>query len=343
VAAAALHLDRERFELLGYCTQATMGPMTERLKGALPWADVTRLNDEALLARLREDRLDILVETIGNTPGNRATVLVRRAAPIQVTCIGDPRTSGLPTMDYRIVDEITDPPGSDHFCTEKLARLPGCFLCYEPHDDAPEPSRGSGSAGVVFGSFNVTDKTGPQVIETWARILREVPGSRMVMRAHGFRYPAVRELYAQRFAAGGIGPERLELTGHMPEMSRHLAQYHRIDIALDPFPYNGTTTTCDCLWMGVPLVTLRGSWHASRVGASLLTAVGLQELVAEDRDGLVRRAAALASDPARLDELHRTLRQRMAASPLGDAPAYAAKLGEAYRAMWRARCAEARR
>jgi predicted O-linked N-acetylglucosamine transferase (SPINDLY family) len=245
-------------------------------------------------------------------------------------------------MDYRIVDDITDPPGdSDALCTERLIRLPGCFLCYEPHDDAPADRASGGpsvSGAITFGSFNVPDKTGPAVIETWSAILNAVPGSRIVLRASGYRLPAVRDLYLGRFRAHGIDPARVEIGGHIGSMRDHLAQYHRIDIALDPFPYNGTTTSCDCLWMGVPLVALRGQWHAARVGASLLTAVGLGDLVAGTREEYVRIAVGLAQDRARLADVHRTLRARMAASPLGDARAYAGKLGNAYRVAWQRWC-----
>lgn len=339
VAAPALHLDRERFELRGYCTQPTMAQMTERLSGALPWVDVSALNDDALLARLRADQIDVLVETIGNTPGNRAAALARRAAPVQVSCTGDPRTTGLPTMDYRIVDEITDPPGSERFCTEKLWRLPGCFASYEPHDDAPPPRPPIGDEPVVFGSFNVQNKVGPRTVGAWARILAQVPGSRLILRGYGFQAPSIRTMYEQMFRGQGLDPARVEMSGTIPAMGEHLAQYRRIHIGLDPFPYNGTTTSCDCLWQGVPLVAFAGSWHAARVGASLLTAIGMPDLVAPDVDGYVRIAVELAHARNRLAEIHRTLRARMAASPLGDAPRCALALGDAYRATWRAYCA----
>ena len=250
------------------------------------------------------------------------TCLARRAAPIQVTCIGDPRTTGNPAIDVRLVDEITDPaPASDAYCTERLVRLPGCFLCYEPHEDAPPPRRPLDVDGafVTFGSFNVADKTGPAVLDLWARLLRETPGSRLILKSLSYRPPEARERILARFRAAGVDPGRVSIVAEEQSMADHLAWYRQVDIALDTFPYAGTTTTCDALWMGVPVVTLRGAWHPARVGASLLAAVGLPELVADDPDHYVRIAHALADDRERLAALHAGLRPRLAASPLLDA------------------------
>jgi protein O-GlcNAc transferase len=351
IAAPLLHLNQWEFEVRGYLTEPTYAHMTERLKHAVDgpgggWVDVSGMNDDALLARIRADGIDIIVDVAGNTMGHRQSVLARRAAPVQVTCIGDPRTTGNPAMDYRVVDDFTDPssnPDSDRYCTERLARLPRCFLCYEPHDDAGpfrppiDPTRGP----VTFGSFNVADKTGPSVVELWAKILGRVEGSRLLLKAASYRPAGVRERYLALFQGHGVDPSRVEILAEYSTMPEHFRTYSRIDIALDTFPYAGTTTTCDALWAGVPVVTLAGSWHVARVGVSLMNAVGLPELVGRDPEHYVQIAADLAADRVRLADLHRTLRQRMAGSVLLDAPAYGKRLGDAYRAMWREWCVKA--
>lgn len=344
VAAPLLHLDRARFDVRGYLTEPVAAHLTPRLRGAVAggWTDVSGLDDEALIARLRADGLDILVETAGNTAGHRQAALTRRGAPIQVTCIGDPRTTGNPAVDLRLVDDVTDPaPTADAYCTERLVRLPGCFLCYEPHEDSPPPRRPLDVDGafVTFGSFNVADKTGPAVLDLWARILRGAPGSRLTLKSLSYRPPEARERVLARFKAAGVDPGRVSLVAEEQSMADHLAWYRQVDIALDTFPYAGTTTTCDALWMGVPVVTLRGAWHPARVGASLLAAVGLPELVASDPDEYVRLTLDLAEDRARLAGLHAGLRPRLAASVLLDAKGYAARLGAALDGLWREFCA----
>lgn len=342
VAAPILHLDREQFDVFGYCTQPTIDRMSPRLAAAVEggWTDVSNFNDAALVRRLRADRVDILIETAGHTPGNRLLALARRAAPIQITCIGDPKTTGLPTMDYRIIDAVTDPPRADALCAEKLIRLPHCFLCYEPNEEAPPPrtpwpgSAVTSNAPITFGSFNVPAKLSPMTLATWARILAAVPHSRLILKPAGDRPATAASIHAA-FARAGIDPGRVGCLPFTPSPRDHLAAYHGIDIALDPFPYNGTTTTCDALWMGVPVVTLLGTSHPSRVGASLLAAAGVPELVASSYEDFIARAARLAAEPPHLAELHRTLRPRLSASRLCDAAGYAASLNDALRHAWR--------
>lgn len=347
VAPGILNLDRERFDLVGYLTQPTRERMNRRLLDAMPWVDVWNVDDEALLARIRADRVDILIETAGSTPGHRAAVVARRAAPVQVSYIGDPRTTGLSAVDWRIVDAVTDPPGSEPFCTERLARLPGCFLCYDPHEHAPpprppivdlDPSWLGPEAGITFGYFSTPDKCSAGTLDAWARILRELPGSRLMLKGAGYVHQAVRERFLAALKDRGVEGHRVAMHPATPAMHDHLAHYWRVDIALDSFPCTSTATTCDALWMGVPVVTLRGRWHAARVGASLLTAVGLPDLIADSVDDYVRIAVQLARDRVRLARLHRELRDRMAASPLGDARAHAGALGDALRRMWHDWC-----
>lgn len=345
VAAPLLHLDRWQFDVRGYLTEATLAHMSDRLRAAIDgrgWVDVSSLDDDALVRRIRADEIDILVETAGNTAGNRQAALALRAAPVQVTCIGDPRTTGNPAIDARVVDDITDPesdPAAASYCTERLVRLPGCFLCYEPHEEAPPPRSPIGDGPITFGSFNVTDKTGPQCVDVWAGILRNVPHARLVLKSLSYRPAAVRERFLSIFEERGVESGRVQIIAERSTMAEHLAAYGGIDIALDTFPYNGTTTTCDAMWAGVPVITLRGSWHVARVGASLLSAVGATDLIAETPEAYVQLACDLARNRSRLAELHRTLRERMARSVLTDAAGYAQRLGAAYRTLWRAWCA----
>jgi predicted O-linked N-acetylglucosamine transferase (SPINDLY family) len=191
---------------------------------------------------------------------------------------------------------------------------------------------------VTFGSFNNLPKTTPAVVALWARILHAVPGSRLVMKNRSFQDAATRERYAVQFAGHGIASDRLTFAGRIASVDEHLTWYHRLDIALDPFPYNGTTTTCEALWMGVPVITLAGRLHAGRVGVSLLTRVGLPELIAGNEDDYIQRAVELANAPDRLQTLRATLRQRLRASSLCDGPGFARDVEAAYREMWRRWC-----
>jgi predicted O-linked N-acetylglucosamine transferase (SPINDLY family) len=192
---------------------------------------------------------------------------------------------------------------------------------------------------VTFGSFNIITKVTTEVIACWANLLQQVPNARLMLKNKSFSDAAARKRYEAHFAAHGIAPERLELLGWIPNLTSHLALYSQIDIALDTFPYHGTTTTCQALWMGVPVITLAGATHAGRVGVSLLTRVGLPELIADSEDDYIHRATALARDLPRLTELRASLRQRMAQSPLCDGKAFARDVEAAYREMWREWCA----
>jgi predicted O-linked N-acetylglucosamine transferase (SPINDLY family) len=276
----------------------------------------------------------------GHAAKSRLLVFARKPAPVQVTWLGYPNTTGLKAIDYRMVDEVTDPvEEADAFASETLVRLPGGFLCYGGDDGAPAPgpvpSLTTGT--VTFGSFNSPPKLSPATLDAWAQVLTRLPEARLLLKGKPFADAATRALYHGRLAERGVGPERVELAPWLPEQA-HLALYDRIDIALDPFPYNGTTTTCQALWMGVPVVALRGDRHASRVGASLLTQIGLPDLIADSIGAYVEIAVALAGDPARLADLRHSLRLRMAASPLCDAGGFARKTEHAYRTMWQRWC-----
>jgi len=306
------------------------------------WVECATLSNEALDAEIRRRRIDVLVELGGHTSGSRLQTLDRKPAPVIVSAIGYPNTTGHPAVDWRLVDSVTDPPGSDSLCTERLARLDPCFLCYRPGEAAPEPTLPEDGTRVTFGSFNLTSKIREYTIELWGRVLAEVPGARLLIKARSLRDPAMRTRLLARLEAGGIDPARVETIAFTPTAAEHLALYSRMHVALDTTPYNGTTTTCEALWMGVPVVSLRGDRHAARVGASLLAAAGCPELVAGDADSFVRIARTLATDRARLAEYRLGLRDRLRASALLDADAYAARFHGAIRRAWQEHCAAGR-
>jgi protein O-GlcNAc transferase len=281
---------------------------------------------------------------------------------VQATYLGYPSTTGLPEVDYRIVDAITDPPQpgeADRWASEKLFRLDGCFVCYSGLNEVgslrpakasqpspaptspsslPPPNAQRATLPCTFTSFNASSKLSDHILNLWARILRAAPDSRLLLKARGLDDPWVRDRVLAILTGQGIDPARLELIGYVPSAAAHLALYSRAHLALDTYPYNGTTTTCEALWMGTPMITLAGPVHASRVGASLLAAAGLPELVADSDDGYVELAASLARDPDRMARLRSGLRERVAASPLCDAPGFTRKLEAAYRTMWRTWC-----
>jgi predicted O-linked N-acetylglucosamine transferase (SPINDLY family) len=337
--------DREHFEVYGYYTYAEADEVTAAMRElADGWLDCAELSDAQLADRIRADRIDILVDLAGHTVHHRLKVFALRPAPLQVTYLGYPNTTGLTSIDYRITDAKADPPGeADRLNVEKLARLPRSFLCYRPGPDlqiAEQPPAAQ-SGQLTFGCFNNFQKLSESFFSAAAKVLAAVPRSRLLLKARALGTPSVAQRVRDRFAGAGIDASRLELLGWESSPESHLAIYRRVDIALDSFPYNGTTTTCEALWMGVPVVAVRGDRHAGRVGASLLETVGLGELVARDVEDYVGIAARLAGDLARLARLRATMRDRLRASPLMDERGFVRELEDCYRAMWRERLAAA--
>jgi FkbM family methyltransferase len=334
--------NRQTVEVFCYAEVKRPDAVTARLQGlADHWIATVGLSDDALAERIRTDGIDILVDLAGHTGGNRLTVFARKPAPVQVTWLGYPNTTGLAAIDYRLVDAVTDPAGeADRWASETLLRLDDGFLCYGAPPDAPEPAAPPClDAGMVtFGSFNNPSKLSPATLDAWAMLLGRLPRARLLLKGKQFADAATRDLLLARLARRGIAAERIELAAWVPSSAAHLSCYERIDIALDPFPYNGTTTTCEALWMGVPVVTLQGDRHTGRVGASLLTRVGLTDFIAGSCERYVEIACALAGDPDRRSELRQSLRPRMASSPLCDSRAFARKMEETFRRMWRQWC-----
>jgi len=322
----------------------TPGPdaFSKRLRAhPVTWRDARGASDAELVSMIRRDGIDVLVELSGHSLGNRQTALAARAAPVQVSTLGYPATTGNPAVDVRLVDELSDPEGNEAWCTERLVRLERCAWCFS----APDRIAASGrdDAGPVrFGSFNNLAKTTPAVLDVWAAVLARVPGSTLTLKNGAFVDEETRERVGGELVGRGVERERLRLLAPTENAAGHLAAYHDLDIALDTFPYAGTTTTCEALWMGVPVVALAGVLHAGRVGVSLLGAMGLEELVAEDRGAYVEIAASLAADGDRLASLRATLRERMEGSVLMDRSSFCESLHAAYASMVEARAAEGR-
>jgi predicted O-linked N-acetylglucosamine transferase (SPINDLY family) len=334
--------DRAAFEYYVYSTAPRADTMTGSIRALTDaWRDVPRASDQQLVQQIRSDGVDILIELSGQTQGNKLSALRMRAAPVQVSYIGYPNTTGVPNIDDRVVDSLTDPGAADAFATETLLRLDPCFLCYTPSPAAPSPSPPPFvSAGhVTFGSFNSIKKLTPSTIELWCRLLREVEHSRLIIKSGGLSSQHAQDHLRGLIRSHDIDDGRFELHDRIDSKAEHLAAYSQLDLALDTFPYHGTTTTCEALWQGVPVVSLVGDRHASRVGLSLLSAVGLADLATSTPDDFVRVAAALARDPSRLAELRRTLRPNMQRSPLCDAAAFVTRFEALLRRMWRDHCA----
>jgi predicted O-linked N-acetylglucosamine transferase (SPINDLY family) len=336
--------NHDRSKIVPVCYSETRKPdaVTARLRShSAEWRDIYNMSDAQVVSQIRADGIDILIDLAGHMGDNRLTVFSRKAAPIQVSWLGYPNTTGLTTMDYRLTDPQADPPGlTDRYFTERLFRLPRGFLCYRPPESAPAvgPLPFSVTGKLTFGSFNNLSKITPATIALWSSILRAVPQSRLILKNASFTDIPTRQSYYQAFESHGIGRDRLEFRGLDLALIDHQSVYNQIDIALDPFPYNGATTTCEALWMGVPVVTLAGKMHAGRVGVSILTQMGLTDLIADSPDDYVQIATKLSNNPARLSELRNSLRHRMSVSPLCDAKAFTRAVEDAYRTMWRNWC-----
>jgi len=337
------HLDRARFEVFLYHDHPVVDATSERLrKLADHWRHIAGRAHAALETILRTDALDILVDLAGHTELNRLPLFARRIAPVQATYLGYPDTTGLRSMDFRLVDAITDPPGdADEFSTERLVRFAPTAWCYAPPEEAPLPAVPPAARGQppTFGCFNNFAKVTDEALRAWGRLLAALPGSRLLLKSFGLDSPALQAAARVRLAAAGVAPERAELLGHASTCAAHLAAYARVDVALDTFPYHGTTTTCEALWMGVPVVTLAGDRHASRVGVSLLQAAGHADWIAADWKEYGRIAAALAADPGRLAGGRGRLREELRRSPLLDHAGQAERLADALEEMIRVRSA----
>lgn len=330
--------DRDRFEIICYYNEHKVDDITRRIRAQSSlWREIAELDDDQTEALMLADRLDIVIDLAGHTGRNRLPVLARRVAPVQVTWLGYPNTTGLEAMDWRITDARADPaPSADAHHTERLFRMPEVFLSYRPPLTAPavSPAPSLEAGFVTFGAYNNFAKVSDELLGLWGQILRDLPTARLVMKTHALRDSAVQERVRERLEKAGCDLSRVALSGILPDLMDHFASFGKIDIALDSYPYHGTTTTCDSLWMGVPVITLAGDRHASRVGVSLLECVGAGELVAHSGTDYVARAVSLARDPARLSQWRSVLRDRMMATVLTDHRGFTRQLEDAYREMY---------
>lgn len=334
------HIDADALAVTAYANVATPDIVTEELRGLVgAWRDIRSCSDDVAASMIRDDGIDLLVDLAGHTADNRLLLFARRAAPVQISYLGYPATTGMAAMDARIVDTLTDPPGAEAHATERLCRLDRCFLAFAPTaypEISPSPAIERGS--VTFGSFNNLAKLNEGVVALWARVLAATPGSSLLLKHDASGDEGVQEHLLDSFAVHGIDRRRLRFVPRTPDLVSHLATYAEVDIALDPFPYTGTTTTCEALWMGVPVVTLAGGHHAARVGLSILSAAGFPAGIAADADDYVRTAVELARAPSLLAALRTMLRPGMAASPLCDGADLARAFAGVIRELWREWC-----
>ncbi len=332
--------DRDRFEVYCYSHAPRVDGVTELIRRhASQWRNTCGLSDERTAQIIREDQIDILVDLTMHMSRNRMLLFARKPAPVQVTYLAYCSTTGLDAIDYRFTDPHLDPTGSDDSIYQETSiRLPETYWCYQFDEHSPEvsPSPATKNAEITFGCLNNFCKVSPQALEVWSEILRENPKSRLILHAHegGHRQRVRDQLQSRR-----IDSRRLEFMGWVGYYD-YLRQYQRIDIALDPFPCNGGTTTCNALWMGVPVITLTGKTAVGRGGVSVLRNVGLPELIADSTQNYVQIANELACNPSRLRELRQNLRDRMRASPLMDSSGFARNVEAAYRRMWQSWCAK---
>jgi predicted O-linked N-acetylglucosamine transferase (SPINDLY family) len=336
------HRGRAQFYLACFCTQHAPDAATEFVRAHCDaYHDITALHPARARDLITRERTDILIDLAGHSSGSAPHLLALRPAPLQATMIGYPATTGLSTVDLRIVDSLTDPTGSDAHASERLARLDPCFLCYTPRSDAPTPVPRPADAPVIFASFNAQMKHTERTLALWSRVLAAVPASRLVMKNKSLGDAGVRSVLAARLRAAGTDPARVDMLPWATDPADHMRAYQSVDIALDTYPYHGTTTTCEALWMGVPVVSRVGRTHAARVGLSLLTNTGLADLACDSDDSFVAVAVSRANDPARRAQLRSTLRAQMLASPLCYAPAHTRRLESLLREEWGRLCARA--
>lgn len=333
--------DRSQVEVFCYSNNSILDATTERIQELSDrFLVVPTLSNAELAEQIRRDEIDILVDLSGHTAGNRLLTFAERPAPIQATWLGYSGTTGMEQIDYILVDSSTCPAGSEGEFAENLVRLDPTYLVYQPDDLAgpsSSPTADVQPGEVVFASFNNAAKISTRLVDVWARLLRDLPRSKLLLKSAHFDEPCVVDRFTRLFSNSGVSSDQLEFRGRT-DRAGLLDLYRRVNIALDPFPYNGCLTSLEALWMGVPLVTLRGDRFVGRMGASLVTAVGLRELVADSEAAYVATARALAMDTARLADLRRSIRGRMQRSVVCDAAGFTARLEHAYRTMWHTWC-----
>jgi len=338
------HADPIQTKIYCYYNNFNIDQTTNRMKAMLKpgsvWRQIEMMGSEEAGKLIQKDEIDILVDLAGHTGGSRLDIFARKPAPIQITWIGYPNTTGLPELDYRFTDENADPSiGIDQKFTEKLVRLPGCFLCYTPAPTHPAsitvtPYLSNGY--ITFGSFNNFAKINIDVIKLWSKVVVSVPGSKLLLKCKPFACETVLTRVYKEFESFGVTKDRLILLAHLQGVKDHLSAYSRLDIALDTFPYAGTTTTVESLFMGVPVITLKGRNHAHNVGVSLLKSIpAVSHLIANSTDEFVEIAIKLSSGIEELAILRDNLRENFLSSRLCNKEEYMEGVHHAFRTIWK--------
>jgi tetratricopeptide (TPR) repeat protein/glycosyltransferase involved in cell wall biosynthesis len=328
--------DAQDIEVTVYFTGVSYDEQTLLAKRRVShWVEVTTLNNVQLARRIEEDGIDVLMDLAGHTGMQRMPLFAQRAAPVQATFLGYPGSTGVPQMDWIVADSVVAPEGSEALFSEEVMRLPNTVFCYAPEENYPFPTFSDEHAKrpLTFASFNNVSKLTPRSLALWAQVLQAVPNSRLMLKAPSFKDEAAVKVFVQRFKQLGVALDRLEFRGPS-SLSDMMAEYADVDIALDPAPYNGGTTSLQAMWMGVPVLTIEGGHFVSRMGASFMQAAGLPEWVAKDDADFVRRAVALSQDRAALLKLKMGMRERLLALSAWDIDAYAQDLQAAVRKMW---------
>lgn len=334
--------DREKYEVYCYYLQKVVDSFTERFKKmADKWLDAANLSAPALAQEIYNDKIDILIDLAGHTGNNRLPLFAHKPAPIQMTYLGYPDTTGLSTVDYRIVDQYVEPPEEDGlYATEKPLRMPHSYFCYTPIEKCPAtgdaPALKNGY--ITFGSFNNYAKVSDTIIDVWAMVLKAIPTSKFLLKNQSLKDPDTWEHFKQRMAERGIDTNRLHYSKFAKSTQDHLRVYQKVDIALDSFPYNGATTTFEALWMGVPVVTLVGNAHVSRVGKSILATLDFDNLIANTSEEFVRICQTLANDVKYIQNFRQMIREKMQKSPVMDAKTFTRELEELYQRAWNNWC-----
>jgi predicted O-linked N-acetylglucosamine transferase (SPINDLY family) len=340
IESVLAHHDESHYETFCYYNHNKHDALTTHLQeSANHWRNITGQSDEAVIQQIRKDGIDLLIDLCGHTDRNRLLVFSHRPAPVQVTWLGFFDTTGLEAIDYIIGDRFLIPPEEEQHYVEQVVRLPNAYLCFSSPDSeiGPGPLPASLTNKITFGCFNHPAKLTEAVITCWSKLLHALPQAQLYLKYAPFGDAGVRQRYLDLFAAQGIAAERIRLAGYSPRQE-YLAAYQEVDLGLDPFPFNGCTTTMESLWMGVPVVTLRGDRYVGHMGETISKHLDLAECVADSEEAYIARAIALASDLPRLAELRSGLRQRLMKSPLCDGPGFTRDLEAAYRRMWETWC-----
>ncbi len=336
------HHDHDEFEIFLYSTNGYTDDTTKRMQAAADHWRLFKSNElRKIIDTIADDQIDILIELTGHFASNNLPALAAKPAPVQITYLGYANTTGLATIDHRIIDNTTDPaPTADSLSVESLIRLDGCFLTYEPPANTPALNDPDPARPFTFASFNDLKKLTPTTVRLWSKILDAAPGSALIIKNTQLDHSEVRDAIVARFTDLGIDESRITALGRIESIQGHLGLYNEVDLALDTFPYTGTTTTCEALAMGVPVLTLTGDTHASRVSASILNTAGLDDLCAQSTEDYIAKATRLAQDGKRTRQQRDQLRQQFADSPVCDAQSFVPKLEAAYRHAWTQWCAK---